>query len=262
MGRAALASVPGLGDTGARARMAAGRRRRLPGGAGWTRAGETAVLPEDEERRRHLPPGPSSAPGGRGSPGSVRDRPRRPAALRWRVLEGGDGRRRRPRSRRARSRSAYGWATRPPASGSSTTPSGSRTRATARSRGSAWRSGASAARRFHVGKNPRAVATGNGSVWVANFGGGTVTRIDARSGPRVQTIPVGPGPIDIAVGRESCLGLDAGGARREIDARCGQVMRPRHRRQGGPALSTSASTACGSRTRTPGRLRSTSSRPE
>ena len=43
MGRAALAAVPGLGDTGARARMAAGRGR----GAwrrGRTRAGETAVL--------------------------------------------------------------------------------------------------------------------------------------------------------------------------------------------------------------------------
>ena len=40
------------------------------------------------------------------------------------------------------------------------------------------------------------------AVWVANFGGGSVSRIDAGSGRVVQTIPVGRGPIDIAAGRD------------------------------------------------------------
>ncbi len=75
-----------------------------------------------------------------------------------------------------------------------------------------------------MGKNPRAVATGHGSVWVANFGGGSVTRVDAESGRVLQTIPVGRGPIDIAVGRESVWVSTQEGRVARIDARSGKVV--------------------------------------
>ena len=52
MGRAALAAVPGLGDTGARARMAAGRRGAVVEGGDNTRAGATAVLAPPPRFRR------------------------------------------------------------------------------------------------------------------------------------------------------------------------------------------------------------------
>ncbi len=44
-----------------------------------------------------------------------------------------------------------------------------------------------------------AVAVGSGAVWVADDQGGTVSRIDPRTG-RVITFPVGPYPRNIAVG--------------------------------------------------------------
>ena len=52
MGRAALAAVPGLQDTGARARMAAGRRGAVMDGGDGTRAGPTAVLAPQPGRQR------------------------------------------------------------------------------------------------------------------------------------------------------------------------------------------------------------------
>ena len=75
-----------------------------------------------------------------------------------------------------------------------------------------------------MGKNPRAVATGHGNVWVANVGGGSVTRIDAESGRVLQTIPVGRGPIDIAVGREFVWVSTQEGRVARIDPRSGNVV--------------------------------------
>ena len=223
MGRAALAAVPGLGDTGARARRAAGRRRRSPGDPGWTRAGETAVLPDDERTRRFRAgrpallaaaallaacavglavlllsggdsnPEPASAPGATGQPaGTVDARVRVGDSPSGVGLEGdsawvaneGDGTVTRINLRTRRPRRAP----------------------------------------IHVGKNPRAVGTGGGSVWVANFGGGSVTRIDARSGRVVQTIPVGLGPIDVAVGQSSVWVSTQAGRVVQIDARSGRVV--------------------------------------
>jgi YVTN family beta-propeller protein len=223
MGRAALAAVPGLGDTGARARMAAGRRRRLTGREGWTRAGETAVLPDEEPGRRFrarrpalvagllllaacaialvalLASGDDSSPkrasaaGATGAPaGVVKERIRvgdSPAGV---GLEGDSA-----------------WV--------ANEGDGTVTRvdlSTRRVRGAPIR----------VGKNPRAVATGGGSVWVANFGGGSVSRIDARSSRVVQTIPVGLGPIDIAVGQTSVWVSTEDARVVRIDARSGRVI--------------------------------------
>ena len=223
MGRAALAAVPGLGDTGARARMAAGRRGRIRGAAGWTRAGETAVLPEEEPGRRFrarrpallaaaalltacavalvvlLGSGEDSSPS-RGSPAGAAAAPAGTIDARIRV---GDS----PAGVGLENDSV--WV--------ANEGDGTVTRiglANRRVRGAP----------IHVGKNPRAVGTGKGSVWVANFGGGTVTRIDARTGRATQTIPVGRGPLDIAVGRESVWVSTQEGRIVRIDARSGQVI--------------------------------------
>jgi YVTN family beta-propeller protein len=46
-----------------------------------------------------------------------------------------------------------------------------------------------------VGTQPRFLTAGAGSIWTLNQGDGTVTRVDARSGKVLATIPVGvPGP--------------------------------------------------------------------
>jgi serine/threonine-protein kinase len=221
-GRAALAAVPGLGDTGARARMAAGRRRRVPGGDGLTRAGETAVLP-DQRRSRFRARRPALlaaaallaacavglsvllVSGGESEPepgpaagsepaGTVQDRIRvgdSPAGV---GLEGDSA-----------------WV--------ANEGDGTVTRVNLRTR--RVHGGA-----IHVGKNPRGVATGGGSVWVANFGGGSVTRIDARSGRVRQTVPVGLGPIDIAVGQASVWVSTQDERVVKIDARSGRVVDP------------------------------------
>jgi DNA-binding beta-propeller fold protein YncE len=225
MGRASLASVPGLGDTGARARMAAGRRRRRPGGDGWTRAGETAVLPEDERGRRF--------------------RARRPALLTAGVLlaacavglavllfSGDD-------SAPERSR-ASGTASQPAGTVEGRVRVGDSPAGVALANGYAWvaNEGDGTVSRvdqsklrvrgapIQVGKNPRAVVIGHGSVWVANFGGGTVTRIDAGSGRLEQTIPVGRGPLDIAVGQKSIWVSTEDARIVSIDARSGRVIDP------------------------------------
>jgi YVTN family beta-propeller protein len=77
-----------------------------------------------------------------------------------------------------------------------------------------------------VGKNPRAVAAAGGNVWVANFGGGSVTRIDARTGRVLKTIPVGLGPIDIAVGEKSVWVSTQDARIVKIDAHTGQIVDP------------------------------------
>ena len=224
MGRAALAAVPGLADTGQRARMAAGRRRRMPGGDGWTRAGETAVLP-DEHRSRFRArrpallaaaallaacavglavllmsdsdsdPGTTPTAAAASEPaGTVQDRIRVGDSPVGVGLEGDSA-----------------WV--------ANEGDGTVTRIDLRTR---RRRGAP----IPVGKNPRAVGTGAGRVWVANFGGGSVTRIDARSGRAVQTIPVGLGPVDVAVGRSSVWVSTQAGRVVQIDARSGRVIDP------------------------------------
>jgi YVTN family beta-propeller protein len=224
MGRAALASVPGLGDTGARARMAAGRRRRPPGGEGWTRAGETAVLPEKEPgrrfraRRRALATGAALLAA---------------CALGLAILLLSD-------DSEPEQSPAAGAASRPAGTVDARVRVGDSPTGVALGGGSAWvanegdgtvtRVDQSSMRvrgaRIHVGKNPRAVATGHGSVWVANFGGGTVTRIDAGSARVLQTIPVGRGPLDIAVGQKSVWVSTEEARVVRIDARSGQVINP------------------------------------
>ena len=220
MARAALAAVPGLGDTGARARMAAGRRGRARGGA-WTRAGETAVLPEEEPERRF--------------------RARRPALLAAAallaacavglavlLLSGDDSN---PAQTAAGTGAPAGTIDARIRVGDS--PSG-----VALEGNSVWvaNEGAGTITRIdlrtrrvrgapiRVGKNPRAVATAGGSVWVANFGGRSVTRIDARSGRVVQTVPVGLGPTDIAVGQTSVWVSTQEARVVRIDARSGRVV--------------------------------------
>jgi DNA-binding beta-propeller fold protein YncE len=218
MGRAALAAVPGLADTGARARMAAGRRGAALDAGNGTRAGATAVLASQPRLRRLTrprvtlsavvlllacaaavialatsgDPEPGAEPSKRPPVGTIDARigvGDSPAGV---GLEGD-----------------FAWV--------ANEGDGTLTRIhlkTRRARGAPIR----------VGKNPRAVATGSGSVWVANFGGGSVTRVDADSGRVLQTIPVGRGPIDIAVGRESVwVSLEEGRVVR-IDAGSGAVV--------------------------------------
>ena len=226
MGRAALASVPGLADTGARARMAAGRRGAALDAGNGTRAGSTAVLAPQPRFRRFTRrrvtlsalvlllacaaavialatsggPEPDAEPS-KGPPvGTIDARIKvgdSPAGV---GLEGD-----------------FAWV--------ANEGDGTLTRVhlkTRRVRGAPIR----------VGKNPRAVATGNDSVWVANFGGSSVTRVDADSGRVLQTIPVGRGPIDIAVGREWVWVSARGGARRADRCPLGHGRRRGHRREG------------------------------
>ena len=54
------------------------------------------------------------------------------------------------------------------------------------------------ARTIPVGRDPDAIAAGSGRVWTANFGDGTVSKIDPASG-RAQAITVNGGPLSLAV---------------------------------------------------------------
>ncbi len=224
VGRAALAGVPGLGDTGARARMAAGRPGRERGGK-QTRAGETAVLLERDRPRRGLR--------------------RRPVALSAAALlvacvvglllltrsddEPGSG------------ESLLSAAKGPPVGTvDKRIPVGDSPAGVGLQGDSAWvanegdgtvtRVGLATQRvrgaPIPVGKNPHAVATGGGDVWVANLGGGSVTRIDASTGRVVQTIPVGRGPVDIAVGQSSVWVSTQDSRVVRIDAASGRLVDP------------------------------------
>ena len=224
MGRAALAAVPGLGDTGARARMAAGRRSRLRGGPGWTRAGETAVLPEEPGRRFRARRPALLAAGALLAACAI--------GLAVLLLSGDDSSPKRS--------VAAGTSAEPAGTIDARIPVGDSPAGIGLENDSAWvanegdgtvtRIGLSKRRvrgkPIPVGKNPRAVATGGGSVWVANSGGGTVTRIDARTGRVRQTIPVGGGPIDIAVGQTSVWVSTQEGRVVRIDAGSGRVVDP------------------------------------
>jgi serine/threonine protein kinase/DNA-binding beta-propeller fold protein YncE len=52
--------------------------------------------------------------------------------------------------------------------------------------------------RIPVGEDPKAIAAGPASVWVANFGDASVTRIDIRSRRAIATIPLDAAPVDLA----------------------------------------------------------------
>ena len=219
MGRAALASVPGLGDTGARARMAAGRRGVVFGGGSRTQAGATAVLADTEPRpllarRSSILALVALAIAAVGA-----------AVL---VLSGGDSKPTRPAAAGA------------PAAGTidarievGDSPSGvelENDSAWVANEGDATVSRVDLATRrvrgkpIPVGKNPRAVAARAGNVWVANFGGGTVSRIDAESGRLIQTIPVGRGPTGIVVGAHYVWVSTQERRIVQIDARSGAVL--------------------------------------
>ena len=219
LGRAALAAVPGLADTGARARMAAGRRAGAVAGGDGTRAGATAVLPPPPDprpftRRRVvvsavvlllacIAAAIVLATGGDDSPDAKPKGP--PVGTIDARVQVGDS----PAGVGLENDSA--WV--------ANEGDGTLTRINLKRR-------AVVGDPIRVGKNPRAVATGGDSVWVANFGGGSVSRVDAVAGRVRQTIPVGRGPIDIAVGRDYVWVSTEEGRVVRIDARSGKVVDP------------------------------------
>ena len=219
MGRAALAAVPGLGDTGARARMAAGRRGVVLEGGNDTRAGATAVLAP--------PPGSRRFTRGRVAASAAALLLACAVAVVLLATGGGD------------EDSPGATTTGPPVGAIDVRiPVGDSPAGVSLEGDSAWvanegdgtltridlKTRRPRGKPIPVGKNPRAVATRAGSVWVANFGGASVTRVDADSGRVVQTIPVGRGPLDIAVGRESVWVSTEEARVVKIDAGSGKVI--------------------------------------
>jgi YVTN family beta-propeller protein len=179
MGRAALAAVPGGGDTGARARLAAGRtrlpraprRRRvwvaLLAAVGVAAAAVAAVLLLGSQESTDgdaatagnaLPTGPAAAQVV-GRPIPVGDAP-------GAVAVGGGGI----------------WV--------ANTGSESVTYINARR--------PQIRDRIPVGEDPTALSVGPASVWVANFGDRTVSKIDISARRVTATIPVGAAPVDVA----------------------------------------------------------------
>ena len=116
--------------------------------------------------------------------------------------------------------------TRRPASGSRATPRGSRTRATGRSRGSTCRRRGCAGIRSGSARTRTPWPRENDNVWVANFGAAASRGSTRSSGRVVQTIPVGRGPVDIAVGQTSVWVSTQEGRVVRIDARSGRVVDP------------------------------------
>jgi DNA-binding beta-propeller fold protein YncE len=174
MGRAALAAVPGGGDTGARARLAAGRTRLPPArrrriwlallavvGAAAVAAAVVALLTADEEADPEAAAVPAGPPAATivGDPIPVGDAP-------GAVAVGGGGI----------------WVAN---TGSETVTYINARRPRIRSR-------------IPVGEDPSAIAVGPANVWVANFGDRTVSKIDIDSRGVTETIPVGAAPIDLA----------------------------------------------------------------
>jgi glutamine cyclotransferase len=53
---------------------------------------------------------------------------------------------------------------------------------------------------FAVGREPVSVAYSAGSIWSADYGGGTVTRLDAATGRKFAPVDVGGSPGGIAIG--------------------------------------------------------------
>jgi YVTN family beta-propeller protein len=55
-------------------------------------------------------------------------------------------------------------------------------------------------REIKLGSNPTAIVAGGGAVWVASEEGGTVFRVEPRTGVVTHTVTVGGGPVSLAVG--------------------------------------------------------------
>ena len=65
---------------------------------------------------------------------------------------------------------------------------------------------------IHVGAQPTGMAYGAGSLWTANYGGGTVSRVDPVHHRVIKTTPVGVHPAAIAFGAGSVWVGDFGAA--------------------------------------------------
>ncbi len=178
MGRAALAAVPGGGDTGARARLAAGRTR-LPTArrrrmwlallgvlaAAAVAAAAVALVTADDDADPEAAAVDGAEPAGPpaativGRPIPVGDAP-------GAVAVGGGGI----------------WVAN---TGSETVTYVDARRPRVRSR-------------IPVGEDPMAISVGPASVWVANFGDRTVSKINIDARRVTATIPVGAAPMDLA----------------------------------------------------------------
>ena len=75
-----------------------------------------------------------------------------------------------------------------------------------------------------VGDNPTDIDVGEGAVWVANYGSGTVTRIDpATNRPAGRPIPVGDVPQGVAVGEGGVWISNAFGRLTRVEPRSDEV---------------------------------------
>jgi streptogramin lyase len=209
MGRAGLAAVPGGGDTGARARLAASRsapprtRRRL--GARALPAGlvvlaaaaglAVLLLSRDDDAAEDAAPEQAQ---------SARAAVPRSAEIVGRSIPVGD----------APSAVAV-----TPAGGIWVANTGAETVTFIDSRRPRVRS------RIPVGEDPKAIAAGPASVWVANFGDATITRIDIPTRRAVATIPLGAAPVDLAAVTDTVWVATEDDRVLRIDARSNQVAK-------------------------------------
>ena len=206
MGRAALAAVPGGGDTGARARLAAGRtrlprasrRRRLwaalLAALGIAAAAVAAVLLLGSEESTD----------GDAATATMADVASSPAAeIVGRPIPVGD----------APGAVAVGGG------GVWVANTGSETVTYVNSRRPRLRE------RIRVGEDPSAISVGPASVWVANFGDRTVSKISIDTRRVTATIPLGAAPIDlVAPSGEVWISTEDDRVLR-VDARTDQVVR-------------------------------------
>jgi YVTN family beta-propeller protein len=77
--------------------------------------------------------------------------------------------------------------------------------------------------RIPVGEDPKAISAGPASVWVANFGDASVTRIDIPTRRVVATIPLGAAPVDLAAVTDTLWVATEDDRVLRIDARSNQV---------------------------------------
>jgi class 3 adenylate cyclase/streptogramin lyase len=77
-----------------------------------------------------------------------------------------------------------------------------------------------------VGSEPDALAADSGAVWVASTAANTVTRFDASSLQLIISIPVGIGPVDLAVGNDGTVWIAESTSEKveRIDARSNRIV--------------------------------------
>ena len=225
LGRAALAAVPGGGDTRARARVAAGgaslaapsgRRGLLGSGAaarverpgrgrmllaglaalGLLAAAALAVAIGAGDEEADSPSGDAGAPAG--------SAPAPQARIVGRSVRVGD-------SPRGVSVGAGGVWVANTGDETVTLVDPRRRRAVATVR---------------VGEDPVAVAAGPRVVWVANFGDGTVSKIDSASRRVIATIPLGSAPLDVFAITDNLWVATEDDRVLRIDARTNQIRLP------------------------------------